>query len=378
MNSRTSHAGSPEHRGPICRRAFGLAVGVVAVGCLAAAPDAPALVVSSDANGLQMREPDNILNRVKLSLVDVGGLKYRVEMAQFGGRGIGFGAGCTQVSTQPGVDVALCDRINPVVSQVTLGPFRDTFDADPSFPDPIRVQDGGIGPDVFTLGAGNDVSRADRLDTVFGQAGDDELTSTGGRIQGGEGNDKLHALSPTSGTMLGGAGDDILTADPHAGMTMVGGDGIDSFDADGARGIIDARDGIGEQVHCGQGGAGGAITATVDLLDAPDDAALIAGGCRTVDRAPAGEKTAAQLVSSSLTLRRGRAGVKVRCTKSTRCGGKVSLTVKGRTSSERYSIRGRHTSTIRLAARRGTATVRISERGKKGPRTVRSALQVKG
>jgi hypothetical protein len=82
-------------------------------------------------------------------------------------------------------------------------------------------------------------------------------------------------------------------------------------------------------------------------------------------------------MSTSLTLRRGRAGVKVRCTKSTRCGGKVSLTVKGRTSSERYSISGKHTSTVRLPARRGTVTVRISERGKKGPRTVRSALQVK-
>jgi hypothetical protein len=68
--------------------------------------------------------------------------------------------------------------------------------------------------------------------------------------------------------------------------------------------------------------------------------------------------------------------VKVRCTTSTRCGGKVSVTVKGRTSSKTYSIRGKHTSTIRLAARRGTATVRLRERGKQGPRTVRSTLKV--
>jgi hypothetical protein len=379
MISRTSHAESfgPEHRRPIHRRAIGLAVSVVAVGCLAAVPpDAGALVVSSDANGLQIREPDNILNRVKLSLVDAGGLKYRVEMAQFGGRGIGFGPGCSHASTQSGIDVALCDRIAPVVSQVTLGPFRDTFNVDPSFPDPIHVNDGGIGPDIFTLGAGNDISRADRLDTVLGQAGDDELTSTGGRIDGGEGNDKLHALSPTSGTMLGGPGDDTLTADPKAGSTMVGGDGTDSFDANGARGTIDARDGVSEQVSCGQGPAGRVGTAIIDLLDTPDDAALIAEGCLTVDRAPRGEKTAAQVVSRSLTLRRGTAGVKVRCTRGTRCGGKVSLTVKGRTSSKSYSIRGKRTSTIRLAARRGTATVRLSERGKQGPRTVRSTLKV--
>jgi hypothetical protein len=370
MISRTNHGG------PICRRTFGLAVGAVALGCVAAgAPDARALVVSSGANGLQIREPDNILDRVKLSLVDSGGLKYRVEMAQFGGRGIVFGPGCTQISTQAGVDVALCDRLAPVVSQVSLGPFRDTFDADPSFPDPIHVVDGGLGPDVFRLGAGNDVSRAARLDSVLGEAGDDDLTSTGGQISGGEGNDKLHAAGVSPGTMFGGPGDDTLTAEPKARTTMVGGAGTDSFDAGGARGRIDARDGIGEPVRCGQGGA---ITAIVDLLDTPDDAALIAGGCRTVDRAPTGEKTAAQLVSTGLTLRRGRAGVKVRCTTRTRCRGKVSLTVKRRTSSKRFSIRGRRTSTIRLAARRGTATVRISERGKQGPRTVRSALQVKG
>jgi hypothetical protein len=362
---------------PVHRRAVGLALGMGALGCLAAPPSALALVVSSDANGLQIREPDNILNAVKLSLIDSGGLKYRVEMAEFGGRGIGFGAGCIDASTQAGVDVAVCDRIAAVVSHVSLGPFRDTFDVDPTFPDPIHVNDGGLGPDIFTLGAGNDVSRAARLDTVFGEAGDDELTSTGGRIDGGEGNDKLHALSRTSGTMVGGPGDDTLTADPNAGSTMVGGDGTDSFAANGARGTIDARDGVSELVSCGQGAGGRLATAIVDLVDTPDDAALIAGGCLTVDRAPKGEKTAARLVSRSLTLRRGTAGVKVRCTRSARCRGKVSLTVKARTSSRRYSIKGKRTSTIRLTARRGTATVRISERGNDGPRTVRSILSVK-
>jgi hypothetical protein len=378
MISRTSHAEMLGLRGPIHRGAVGLAVGVIAVGCLAAtATEARALVVSSDANGLQIREPDNILNNVKLSLVDAGGLKYRVEMAEFGGRGIGFGPGCIDASTSPAVDVALCDRIAPVVSQVSLGPFRDRFDVDPTFPDPIHVNDGGLGPDVFRLGAGNDVSRANRLDTVFGQAGNDVLTSTGGRIDGGDGNDTLHALSRTSGTMLGGPGDDTLTADPESGSTMVGGDGTDSFDLNGARGTIDSRDGISEPVSCGQGAGGRLGTAIVDLLDTPDDAALIAGGCLTVDRAPNGEKTAARLRSRSLRLRRGTVGVKVRCTSRTRCRGTLSLTVKGRTSSKRYSLKRKRTSTLRLAARRGTATVRIRERGEQGPRTVRSTLKVK-
>jgi hypothetical protein len=358
------------------RRLLGVAVGVAAVACLTGAQEARALVVSSDANGLQMREPDNILNRVKLSVVDSGGLKYRVEMAQFGGRGISFGPGCTQISTLQGVDVALCDRINPVVSQVSFGPMRDTLVTDPNFPDPIHVQDGGIGPDIFSLGAGADVARADRLDTVLGQSGDDDLSTTGGRIDGGEGDDRLHALAGITGPMVGGPGNDTLTADPDASTTMTGGDGTDSFAANGARVLIDARDGISEQVSCGDGTSRRGSTAVVDLLDTPDDAALIAQGCQTVDRAPKGERTAARLVSRSLLLRRGTTGVKVRCTTRTRCAGEVSLTVNGRSHSRTFSIKARRTATVRLATRLGTATVRISERGDKGARTVRSILKV--
>lgn len=358
------------------RRRTLLSAGAIAALCLTGAADAGALVVSSDANGLQLREPDNILDRVKLSLVDAGGLKYRVELAQFGGRGIGFGQGCTQISTQPGLDVALCDRVNPVVSQVTFGPMRDTLDVDPAFPDPIHVADGGIGPDIFTLGAGADVSRAERLDTVFGQGGDDHLTSFGGRVDGGEGNDRLHGAGATLGTLVGGPGDDTLTAAAGALVAMTGGDGTDSFDADGARGTIDSRDGIPEQVRCG-GPAGRGAVATIDLLDTPDDAALIAGGCLTVDRAPRGERTAAQLGSRSLTVRRGKAAVKVRCTTGARCVGTVSLTAGRRTSRRGFSIAGKRSATIRLAARAGSASVQIAEEGVAGPRTLRALLKAR-
>lgn len=374
---RTTTTSSPQTAPARSLIAGALAVTLAAASLTAA--DAQALVVSSDAAGLQLREPDNILDRVKLSLVDVGGLKYRVELAQFGGRGIGFGAGCTQISTQQGLDVALCDRVNPVVSQVTFGPFRDTLEVDPSFPDPIHVADGGIGPDVFTLGAGADVSRAERLDTVFGMAGDDELTSFGGRVDGGEGDDRLRAAAGTTpGTLVGGPGDDALTAEAGAIATMIGGEGTDAFDAGGARGTIDSRDGIPEQVRCG-GPAGGGAVAVVDLLDAPDDAALIAGGCLTVDRAPRGERTAAQPASRALTVRRGKAAVKLRCTTGSRCAGTVSLTVKRRTSSSRFSIAGKRSATVRLAARSGSAsaTVRIAEEGVAGPRTVRALMTVR-
>lgn len=347
-------------------------------GAAFATTEAQALVVSSDANGLQMREPDNILNRVKLSLVDAGGLKYRVEMAQFGGRGIGFGPGCAQASTTPGLDIALCTRVTPIVSQVSLGPMRDTFDADPSFPDPIVINDGGIGPDIFRLGAGNDVSRADREDSVFGLLGNDDLTSTGGRIEGGEGNDKLNALTGSNNRMVGGAGDDVLTADKKASGRMTGGEGTDSFDAGGGRFAIEARDGVKEQVSCGKPSPSVRRgVAIIDLVDTPSDAALVAGGCQLVDRAPEGEKTAAQLKSTSLKRRAGMVGVRVRCTTSKRCKGTLSVTVKGTKRSKTFSIKGKRTGIIRLKASLGTATVRIKEKGKEGARTTRASLKVR-
>ena len=133
---------------------------------------------------------------------------------------------------------------------------------------------------------------------------------------------------------------------------MVGGPGTDTFDAGGGSGRIDSRDGIAEQVVCGIRKPGVPqlrlintsrrfAIATIDLVDTPDNAALITGGCTRIDRAPRGEKTAAQLTSTKLKVKRGKAGVKVRCTTSSRCKGKLSVTVKGRTSSKRFSIRGK-------------------------------------
>jgi hypothetical protein len=254
--------------------------------------------------------------------------------------------------------------------------MRDTLEVDPAFPDPIHVRDGGLGPDRFTLGAGADVSEAAREDTVFGQAGDDTLTSTGGRVDGGEGNDKLHLLG-RSGVLNGDAGDDTLTADPDGTGVITGGEGTDSFDGGGARLQINSRDGVSEQVSCGQSPGGPKGIAVIDLVDTPSDADLLAGGCASVDRAPKGEKTSAQLASKSLKLSDGTAGVKVRCTTGATCKGKVSLTVKGRTTSKSFSLKGKRTGTVRVAARSGSAVVRISEKGKKGPRTVQARATVK-
>ncbi len=255
------------------------------------------------------------------------------------------------------------------------------------------VADDKAGPDFYKLGAGNDVAVGGTRDSFEGRAGNDNLTTSGGKLDGGDGNDTLKALNVADfsggyAEMSGGNGDDFLTAERRAFIRMVGDAGKDSFDGNGATGFIDSRDGVKETVSCGKQPKGGKPVrlintarpfrkATIDLVDEPSDAALIAGGCLTVDRAPRGEKTAAQLVSTSLKLRRGRVGVKLRCTTAKRCRGKLSVRVKGRTRSKRYSIRGRRTATVRLAARRGTATVRVSEKGRKGARTMRAALKVR-
>jgi hypothetical protein len=384
---------APERPAPIRRRALALATAsVAALGVTGgAAAEVQALTISSDANGLQIREPGFTRAAINLSLIDEGGVKYRVETPNFGGSAITAGPGCVDLSSI-GTAVAVCDRITPVVSEVSLGSGTDTFAVDPSFPDPITVNDTGDGPDSYQLGAGNDTGRGGTRDSFVGGAGNDDLATSGGRLEGGEGNDKLHALAVADFTgrlseMTGDAGDDTLTADGRALVRMVGGEGTDVFDGGGAQGTIDSRDGLAEQVSCGKRAPGvprlrvinsgrDFRTAVIDLVDVPSDAELINGGCLTVDRAPNGEKTAAKLASTSLKLRRGTVGVKVKCTTAKRCGGKIAVTVKGRTSAKRFSIRGRRTATIALSARRGDATVRINEKGKQGARSMRAALTV--
>ena len=375
---------------PIRHRLLGVAaVSIAALGCAgAAASDAQALTVTSDASGLKMIEPGFTRADIKLTLVNAGGVKYRVETPNFGQSAITTGVGCVNQSTV-GTAVALCNRVKPIVSEVSLGPSRDKFAVDPTFPDPIVVNDTQSGPDSYQLGAASDFARGGTGDEFIGAGGNDDMATRGGKLDGGEGNDTLRALNQRDFTndtndMLGGPGNDTLTAEGVTLVGMVGGEGTDTFDLNGSRGFVDSRDGVKEQVSCGKrkrflrliNSGRPRRRAIVDLTDAPNDASLIKGGCATVDRAPNGEKTAAQLVRDSAKLRRGKAGVKVKCTTRARCRGRISLKVKGRTSSMRYSIRGRRTATLRLTARRGTAALSIKEKGRKGSRTTRAALKV--
>lgn len=352
-----------------------------------AASQAQALTVTSDANGLKMIETGFTRADAKLS-IEANGTKYRLTTPNFGGSAVTAGAGCTNASTI-GQAVAICDRIVPKV-EVRLGPGLDAFEVDPAFPDPITVIDDKPGTDRYRLGAGNDVGTGISGDSFEGRGGNDTLTGTAGVLDGGDGDDKLHALNSqdfrnTDSELIGGEGNDALSADGRALYEMTGGPGTDTFNAGGGSGRIDSRDGIAEQVVCGIRAKGVPQLrlintprrfgiATIDLVDTPDNASLLAGGCTKVDRAPKGEKTAAQLSSTKLKVKGGKAAVKIRCTTSKRCTGKVSVKVKGRTAAKKFSIGGKRTGTVRLAARRGTATVTISEKGKRGARTTRAAV----
>lgn len=369
----------------IRRRTVAVAA-VVAAGFAASAPHADALVVGSGANGLELREPDNILDRVKVSLVsDAGALKYRVEMPRFGGRGLSGGAGCLKVTP----DEFLCQRLKAQV-KVSLGFFRDSFSVPATFPDPIEYR-GSLEFDTVQLGAGDDTAFGNG-DRVHAGGGNDRLIADGSDVEvmlGEDGNDFLQAFRDRD-RLDGGNGNDELTAKADQGRNTIGkaelsgGPGVDTFQGNGNVVKIDSRDGIAETVACGFAAsdprhARRRGAAVVDLVDKPSDAALLAGGCKFVDRAPKGEKTAAQIKSTKLSLRRGIASITVKCTTKKRCKGKLSLSVKSGKASKRYSIKGRRSQRISVRLRGGSklATVRLKEKGKKGSRTQLARLAVK-
>jgi hypothetical protein len=376
------------------------AASLSAIALGAGAPDAHALNVGSGPEGLRMAEPSNTLDRVSLSIVDVNGTPtYRIEMPEFGGRGLVPGANCRPDETEqrPGVNVVLCDRINPKVD-VSLGPLGDSFTVDPSFPDPIDIF-GGLGSDSLRLGAANDRARGGSgKDTIVGNGGDDDLRGDADddNLDGGPGNDNLFAIGGFD-VMEGGDGDDTLEADPSPSSNtsgrMVGGPGTDVFRGNGSVTTIDSRDGIAEEVSCGLTRRGFSrvhrvfARAEVDLLDQPSDAELLADGCTSVDRAPVNETTAAEVVGRSASLRGGKVQLRVRCTTSRRCTGNASVRIGRQTGRARFSVAGRRTVTVavsipRSAARRVTrqgvnATASLTERGVRGQRTDSALLKVR-
>ena len=107
------------------RKLISLSAAAASLAAVFAAAPAQALTVTSDAGGLKLVEPGFNRADVKLALVNAGGVKYRVETPNFGGSAITTGAGCVNQSSV-GTAVALCQRINPKVSEVKFGTGRGT------------------------------------------------------------------------------------------------------------------------------------------------------------------------------------------------------------------------------------------------------------
>lgn len=366
----------------------------------AAAPvSASAFVASSGPEGLNLDDANGERAEVALALVTGadGATRYRVEVPRpaIGQERMTVAVGCVKESD----DVALCDRVAPQV-KVTLGGQADTFTVDPAFPDPITMSAGG-GKDVLRLGAGNDVVTG-AADTVFGEGGDDTMTAFAGggigfaELHGGPGNDTMTVANGFS-TLHGDDGDDTLAVEQSdvafTGGNLIGGGGTDTFRLNG-RGSIDSRDGIAETVLCsnrrGAGRFQDSDRAIIDLADTLDPS-LPAGGCHSVDRAPREERTSIRLVSKKLQVDRARrVGVTVRCSTRAACTGTVRVRVGNGSDKhpKRYRVAGGKTATIavgltptafrKIEGTRTQATVTLTEKGRKGERSVERRMPIRG
>lgn len=154
------------------------------------------------------------------------------------------------------------------------------------------VFDGGAGADWMSGGDGNDSfgqegqyggfqSYADDLDSIDGGAGDDSVlywnsgASSGGRIDGGTGNDTLKILWSNGLLLLGGDGNDTLTGSLGGGSTADAGAGNDVLSLGLDNSVISAGEGNDKAIVSGpgtiRGGAGD------DTITAWGDTTVIGG-----------------------------------------------------------------------------------------------------
>ena len=186
-----------ERRGPVGVVAF-----VIAVAAASIAPSlaAAATVASSNGGyGLTVQAASGELNTLTASSESLGGGQQRATfhdetMALIAGSGCAQAAPNTvtcETNGSPSVDVRLDD-----------GNDRLTFDSN-SFGQ--VTAHGGAGDDVITnIAVGNGYGWGQ----VFGDAGNDQLTSRG-QVHGGDGNDRIEG-GPTADTLIGGAGNDAV------------------------------------------------------------------------------------------------------------------------------------------------------------------------
>ena len=185
-----------ERRGPVAAVAF-----VIAVACASIAPSfAGAATVASGEYELTVQASPGELNTLSASSESLGGGQQRTT---FHDETVPLvaGAGCAQAAP----NTVTCQTNGPAYVDFLLDDLNDRLTFDSGSFGRITAH-GGEGDDVITnITVGNGIDYGGQ---VFGDAGNDQLTSRG-LIHGGEGNDRIEG-GPTGDTLIGGAGNDAV------------------------------------------------------------------------------------------------------------------------------------------------------------------------
>lgn len=151
------------------------------------------------------------------------------------------GTGCVQAAPE----TVTCDTAGQPSVDFLLDDGNDQLTFNSSTLQQITVR-GGAGDDVITnVVVGDEQSYADR---VFGDAGNDQLTSRG-FVHGGDGNDRIEG-GPYGDTLIGGAGNDAVFGregiddlyggnGPYAGAVLAG---VDTLDGGAGDDTLDDQD----------------------------------------------------------------------------------------------------------------------------------------
>jgi hypothetical protein len=279
----------------------------------------------------------------------------------------------------PGVDdlwVATALGANGPVTASLNGAADDGYpgEADNYAADIENLQGISTSPPIHFVGTDgpNTVQmRSESADVLSGMGGDDIIDGADGNdiIDGGDGND----------TIYGGGNDDQIKGGP--GLDSLSGEGSASgfFISIAGNDIIDARDGVREQLNCGPG----ADTAIVDELDVvPQDPGSL---CEAVDRSAAsgggggGGSTKVpvpKVRSSRLSVKSGRVSVSLSCTDA--CSGKLTLKTASKVKlGSKKAVVTLGSASYRIAAgKKATIKVKLSSNGKRLMRKV-SKVRVK-
>ena len=187
-----------QRRGPVAAVAF-----VIAVACASIAPSlAAAATVASTGSGyeLTVQAGSGELNTLSASSESIGAMQQRATFHDETAP-LTAGAGCVQA----GPSTVTCQMNGPPFVDFLLDDGNDRLTFDSSLFGRVRGH-GGAGDDVITnIAVGNTYGY---WVEVFGDAGNDQLTSRG-VVHGGDGNDRIEG-GPTGDTLLGGAGNDAV------------------------------------------------------------------------------------------------------------------------------------------------------------------------